>query len=584
MIDILLQKHKIYKDVIYSSIETTYLANLIIDTDIFQRLRHLNQLGVCFLIFPNANNKRFEHSLGVYHLTDCLIDKIIKNSKKEHLNNEIIKVPFIKNYLTRKHSLPKDGLKFYAHFKNESLFDDYLIELIKIAGLVHDLGHGPFSHLFDEWLKEDSELHDNQLLEHESRSKALLLEILKDKKVKIEGKDMTLFDFIDEEAYNFICELIEPDNTTPDNFIFQIISNIKNGFDVDKLDYILRDSFYLDQRKPYNLDSIISQCAVVGGKMSFPEKLSPEILQVYLARYNLHKLYYNHKTVVSIEFVILEILKNIDKLIKIKEDFKNMSLNKFKSLNDNVILFFTKSIRLMNKKINEQEDVYCINKIDELISDLNTRNIPKCLFLTSFPIYQEKQDDKEINPEENDDFNKGFIESSDNELEEEINENVNSKIIVMNNTETEFETELETLRDDETLYELELETETNEEDDKNKEKDKKKKDKNKIRKKLKENIKNKENKINLFDSIDETKLLKQCSERNNVPKSKLKIVKKVIGLLSGDKSHPFDNMYFINKKNRAVNIPKTSISICMPITHREEILIVYKMTDNLCSK
>ena len=70
--NILLEKHKIFKDVIYNSIETTYLANLIIDTDIFQRLRHLNQLGVCFLIFPNANNKRFEHSLGVYHLTGHL--------------------------------------------------------------------------------------------------------------------------------------------------------------------------------------------------------------------------------------------------------------------------------------------------------------------------------------------------------------------------------------------------------------------------------------------------------------------------------------------------------------------------------
>ena len=75
-----LEKAKIYKDVMHNSICTTRLANAIIDNKIFQRLRHLHQLGTCFFVFPNANNTRFEHSLGTYHLAGCLIQRLISNS------------------------------------------------------------------------------------------------------------------------------------------------------------------------------------------------------------------------------------------------------------------------------------------------------------------------------------------------------------------------------------------------------------------------------------------------------------------------------------------------------------------------
>lgn len=556
--NILLEKDKIFKDVIYNSIETTYLANLIIDTDIFQRLRHLNQLGVCFLIFPNANNKRFEHSLGVYHLTGHLIDKIIKNSKIEHINNELIKIPFIKNYLTKKHSLNKDGLKFFAHYKNETLFDNFLIELIKIAGLVHDLGHGPFSHLFDEWLKEDPELLDCELLEHESRSKILLADILKTREFYIDGEKQYLNEFIDENSYNFICELIEPNEATPDNFIFQIISNLSNGFDVDKLDYILRDSFYLNEQNPYNLDSIVSQCSVIKGKMCFPEKVSYEIFKVYRSRYDLHKSYYNHKTVISVEFVIMEIFKNIDNIIKIKDDFKQLSLEKFKSLNDDVILFFTKSIRLMGATIDNTTNMEYINKIDDLIKDLNSRNIPKCLYMGTFPIVNTK------NPKKRTDSKECAVSSINFVSDTGIDDNIEQTCIL----ETDTETEHNYICDNDSIIDSDIaNTAVDEKKSKNKDKS--------IKPKIVEND---------AEEYDELKLLKQCSDKNNIPKSKLKLVKKTIGFLSGDKSHPLDSVFFINKKNQVINIPKNNISMCIPLTHKEEIVIIYKMTDNLCMK
>ena len=86
---VFLEKAKIFKDVIHKSIITTKLANAIIDNNIFQRLRNLHQLGVCYYVFPNANNTRFEHSLGTYHLAGQLLHNIVINSKPSEINTSL---------------------------------------------------------------------------------------------------------------------------------------------------------------------------------------------------------------------------------------------------------------------------------------------------------------------------------------------------------------------------------------------------------------------------------------------------------------------------------------------------------------
>jgi hypothetical protein len=80
-----------------------------------------------------------------------------------------------------------------------------------------------------------------------------------------------LNEFIDEDAFNFISEIINPTEITPDNFIFQIISNSLNGLDVDKLDYLCRDSFYFGAGIPYDLSRIISHVKVINNNICFPK-------------------------------------------------------------------------------------------------------------------------------------------------------------------------------------------------------------------------------------------------------------------------------------------------------------------------
>jgi HD superfamily phosphohydrolase len=89
-----------------------------IDTPVFQRLRHLKQLGFCDQVWPGARHARFEHSLGVGHLAEKFILKAFENSDYKETN------------------LGKEDKRFYTNS-------------VLMAGLFHDLGHGPFSHGFE---------------------------------------------------------------------------------------------------------------------------------------------------------------------------------------------------------------------------------------------------------------------------------------------------------------------------------------------------------------------------------------------------------------------------------------------------
>ena len=374
------------KDIIHDSIELSPIAKTIIDTPIFQRLRYLHQLGVCYLIFPNANNNRFEHSIGTYHLTGLMLEKIIKNSNNKEINKALVEVKFVREYLLKHFELDdnEENIEFIKNL-NTPLMDDYLVELIKIAGLIHDIGHGPFSHLFDEWLislNSSNELEGTTMLEHEARSIMLFKEIITDRKIKFGDNEFLMQDFINEDAFNFIAELIEPTTSTPNNFIFQIVSNSLNGLDVDKLDYLYRDSFYLGIGNPYDLQRVISHVQVINSNICFPEKISYDIYKVFRSRYDLHKQYYTHKTTVCIEYMIRDILYNLDPILKISDTIKNNQIDKFIELTDYTILDTAKILK-------EYPPIYQqykkqIDLIQTIINKINTRDIYRCIYSETF--------------------------------------------------------------------------------------------------------------------------------------------------------------------------------------------------------
>lgn len=252
--------HKQIYDPIHKFISITPLMTQIIDTYEFQRLRDLKQLGATYFVFPSASHNRFEHSIGVSHLAGIMMNELY------------LKQPELK-------------------------ITDRLIELVRIAALVHDLGHGPFSHLYDHYVKNEDEY------EHEYRG----LDIFK-KMVKKYNLDLS------HDEITVICDIIDPPTNLQEYWLYQIVNNKINHIDVDKIDYILRDSYHIGlfhndfsriltmiKVLPYNKSLVLA----------WHEKVQHDIYLLFSCRYRLHKQIYNHHAVKEFEYLLIPILKKI---------------------------------------------------------------------------------------------------------------------------------------------------------------------------------------------------------------------------------------------------------------------------------
>ena len=281
---------------LYGFIDITPRMGYIIDTPEFKRLHNLRQLGATYLVYPSANHTRFEHSLGVSHLAKKLL-------------------------LSLKEKNP-----------DKNITDD-LIELVQIAGLIHDIGHGPFSHLYDDYIIDENDM------EHEERG----IEIFK-KMVKENTMPFT------EHEVNFITSLINPNENAKNYWLYQIVANKYCSIDVDKIDYIQRDSYHLGFGLSEKYQRLITMCDIKEFEgntvLAWPNKLQDEIISLFETRYRLHKKVYCHHTVKSCEYIITDLLNNI---------IYNNNLE-FKYLYDDIISFpFTQTIRELKDKLDKRE-------------------------------------------------------------------------------------------------------------------------------------------------------------------------------------------------------------------------------------
>ncbi|KAL1281491.1 hypothetical protein QQF64_000294 [Cirrhinus molitorella] len=268
---------KIFNDPIHGHMELHLLLVKIIDTPQFQRLRHIKQLGGTYLVYPGASHNRFEHSLGVAYLAGCLV-KTLRNNQTELKINE------------------KDFL------------------CVQIAGLCHDLGHGPVSHVFDglfipkaKQMKQSKCLPDDipEKWKHEQMSVQMFDDIVKS--LKAENEDV--LKGLDDKDVIFIKELIEGAKTSDEwtykgrdedkSFLYEIVANKQNGIDVDKWDYFTRDCHHLGIRNSFDHQRLLKFARVceVNGRnhICFRDKEADNVYDMFRTRYTLHRQAYQHK-------------------------------------------------------------------------------------------------------------------------------------------------------------------------------------------------------------------------------------------------------------------------------------------------
>jgi len=301
-------------DIIHGNITIDPLAKRIIDTEEFQRLRNIKQLGCCNYVFPSASHTRFEHSIGVYHLACKYIDILNKETE------------------------------YYTSTERKC---------IQIAALVHDLGHGPYSHLFDDLFTEEKN--------HEYRSIQIFKHI--DKKYN--------FGFTDEEV-EMISMIINPINIPQEKkYIYQIVSN-PNGIDVDRFDYIMRDIKMTGLNYGIEYERIMNHSKIIKNEIVFSEKVKTNIDDFFRIRFIMHKDVYNHRTVRGIEFMMKEYIQTFDEVFNISDVIINDNWSIFIRLNDGMI-----NLSFMKKDLISDEKVEKSKHMDRIIENIHRRRIYK---------------------------------------------------------------------------------------------------------------------------------------------------------------------------------------------------------------
>jgi HD superfamily phosphohydrolase len=183
---------RVIRDPVHGNIDIYPLEEIILETKAFQRLRFISQLSLCSLVYPGAVHNRFSHSLGAMHLAGQMYNSLVTNSPNEE-------------------------------------FEFETFQAVRLATMLHDIGHGPFSHVFERAVSFfKRKIKDIETFHHENMSLKIVRELFKDK--------------LDNDIFNFVTNLLEKKNL-PSNksYLTQIISS---EFDADRADFLLRDSYY----------------------------------------------------------------------------------------------------------------------------------------------------------------------------------------------------------------------------------------------------------------------------------------------------------------------------------------------------
>ncbi len=245
---------KIINDPVYGFITINHpLIFKIITHPFYQRLRHIHQMALAHLVYPGAVHTRFHHSLGAYHLMCNAITELCSKGVEISPEEEVA---------------------------------------AKAAILLHDIGHGPFSHALENVLLPG--------MHHETVS----LKIMEMLNQEFDGELQTAIDIFTGRY--------------PKKFLHQLVSG---QLDVDRMDYLTRDSFFTGVSEGViGYDRILKMLVVKDGELMVEEKGIYSIEKFLVARRLMYWQVYLHKTVLVAEKMLIKITERVRELLKADND------------------------------------------------------------------------------------------------------------------------------------------------------------------------------------------------------------------------------------------------------------------------
>ncbi len=294
----------------------------IISHPYYQRLRRIKQMALAYLVYPGAVHTRLHHSLGAYHLMRKAINE-----------------------------LRQKGIDI----------TDEEAQGAKIAILLHDIGHGPFSHALEHTLVD---------VHHEELS-LLIMQKLNE---EYDGKLSIAIDIFTGEH--------------PKIFLHQLVSS---QLDVDRLDYLARDSFFTGVSEGVvGYERILKMLTVHKGELVVEEKGIHSIEKFLISRRFMYWQVYLHKTVLSSELMLVNILRRAKELSRDNVSlFATPAMNFFLQQDFSVSDFQQNEKCLQNFLLLDDSDVISSVKVwsshsDKILSDLCTRLNYRKLFKVRF--------------------------------------------------------------------------------------------------------------------------------------------------------------------------------------------------------
>ncbi|MEC1176912.1 HD domain-containing protein [Metasolibacillus meyeri] len=311
-----LAEEKVFKDPVhrYVHVRDQVIWDLV-GTREFQRLRRIRQLGTTYLVFHGAEHSRFNHSLGVYEIVRRIVDDI---------------------------------------FAGRPEWDAAERLLVLCAALLHDLGHGPFSHAFENVFGTDHEEYTREILLGDTEVNTVLRRVALDFPEKV-------------------AQVIE--KTYPNKLVVSLISS---QIDADRMDYLQRDAYYTGvSYGHFDMERILRVMRPRAGQVVIKESGMHAVEDYIMSRYQMYLQIYFHPVSRSAEVILNHILKRVKILSEegywfkhapthFKPFFKNkITLEDYIALDESIMLTYIQ---------------FWMQEEDEILRDLSSRFINRKLF------------------------------------------------------------------------------------------------------------------------------------------------------------------------------------------------------------
>ena len=294
------------RDPVHGYIRMTEVEKELIDSPFVQRLRRVHQLAGAYLVYPGATHTRFEHVIGTMHVAGLIAEALVRGSE----------------------------------------LDPDLSQEVRIAALLHDVGHGPFSHVYEEVLAGKS---------HEEISQRVILET-------------SIRDILERNGFSpkKMSEFAIGRQKSRDPFLNEIIAG---SLSADMMDYLPRDSYFTGvEYGKVDAQRVMNSLHIAGGHLVIDDAALYAFEALLLARYEMFKAVYFHRTVRAAELMLVRSMQLADRVLGLAD---LSDLSNYLELTDELVI---------HRLVTLDPSTLDLKEARRLAMDFNDRRLVKCVF------------------------------------------------------------------------------------------------------------------------------------------------------------------------------------------------------------